>query len=158
MLSCTNPPVHIQARLFTCTNLSPCSHTGTPVPYSNSAFFGTDANITLGGDFDILGRSVAIHDNQEPSTIIACAPIVVSEVISTQLYSSRDQLDEDPLVTFQQASPYENSYLTTSAGYSAEADYVSVLQGAFMNNGQCTVPSTSPYNPFSLTAPTEGEG
>ena len=144
-------------RLFpSCIHL--CSHSGTPTPYSSSAFFGTDANITLGGDFEILGRSIAIHDHEDPSIIIACAPIVVSEVISTRLYAPRDQEEEEPLVTFQQASPYENSYLTTSSAYSAVEDSVAVLQGAFMNNGQCTMSSTSPYNPFSLTAPADGEG
>lgn len=97
---------------------------------------------------------MAIHDDQVPSTIIACAPIVLSEVIATQLYAPRDQDGEDPLVTFQQTSPYESSYLTTSAGFSAETENMAVIQGSFMNNGQCTVSSTSAYNPFSLTAPT----
>lgn len=108
-----------------------------------SAFFYTDTNLTLRGIYNILGRSVAIHEENGGDPIIACAPIVVAENLLVTEF-------DNELLIMEQNSPYENSTLTISDEF-PEGNSMSVYEAVFMTNGLCPA-DAAPYNPFGVTA------
>ncbi len=118
----------------------------SPMPYSSSAFFFTDSNLTLSGLNNILGRSVAIHEENGGMPIIACAPIVVSEILFASEFDNN-------LLYMEQESPYENSSLTLSNGYPEGNPDVAIYEAVFMTNRLCPA-DADPYNPFGVTTTT----
>lgn len=120
----------------------------SPTPYSTSAFFYTDTNLTLGGDFDILGRSVAIHSDVDPSIIIACAPIISAEILYAAKYPDGELL-------ISQNSPYENSTIELLQSYPSNNPGLAILEDAFMVNSLCPATET-PYNPYNIPATSTG--
>ena len=77
-------------------------------------------------------------------SIIACAPIVISESVETFQYPEFD-------VRISQSSPYENSTLVQSAGFKADSEYT-ILSAAWMTSGLCPL-TDEVYNPLGVTAP-----
>lgn len=77
-------------------------------------------------------------------SIIACAPIVVSESVETFQYPEFD-------VRISQSSPYENSTLVQSAGFKADSAYT-ILSAAWMTSGLCPL-TDEVYNPLGVTTP-----
>ena len=123
---------------------------GSPSPFSQSAFFFTDTNLTLTGPQNILGRSLAVHVANGGEPIIACAPIVLAETLAATEYSNN-------LVQFLQETPYENSTVLISESY-PDTDPpagVAIYEAVLMTNGLCPADDT-PYNPFGVTAPGGG--
>lgn len=96
---------------------------------------------------DILARTLTIYNSDDPTSILACAPIVTSETLYTGQANTR-------LLTVWQDSPYENSTLRISEDYPPGNPDVAVLRDAFMTNGLC-LRSSQVYNPFGVST-TEG--
>ena len=109
-----------------------------------SAFFFTDTNLTLSGQKNIIGRSVAVHEAGGGSPIIACAPIVYSETLFAAEYNN--------LLQIKQQSPYENSTVVIAANY-PETDpdpTVAIYEAVLMTNGLCPADDDA-YNPYQVT-------
>lgn len=117
----------------------------SPLPYSMSAFFFTDSTLTLTGEMDILGRSVAIHEANGGGPIIACAPIVVAETIFVAEYGNG-------LVRIQQNSTFEISTLGLSESYPDNDPGMAIYETIIMSNGLCPA-DDAPYNPYVVTNP-----
>lgn len=76
--------------------------------------------------------------------VIACAPIVISELLEVYDYPNFD-------IGITQTSPYENSTLLQSQNFKSSTTYT-ILNAAWMTNVLCPL-SDEPYNPLGITSP-----
>ena len=74
-------------------------------------------------------------------SVIACAPIVISELIEAFQYPEFS-------IQIEQSSPHENSTLVQSDSFK-QAKYT-ILKSAWMSNGLCPM-TDEPYNPLGTT-------
>ena len=110
----------------------------SPSPYRNNGFFYTDTFLNLSS---VINRSIAIHQANSGSPIIACAPLVEVEILQV-----RNVFGE---FAAWQSNRFENTTVTSSI----EASRLSLLSHVIAPNQLChtelaaTNPST--YNPHS---------
>ena len=125
------------------------------LPYREGAFLFTDDTLKLSSG--IVSRSLILREgtymciaNQSEfhnhyllgGSVIACAPIVVSESVETFQYPELD-------VRIRQSSPYENSTLEQSLAFKSESTYT-ILSAAWMTSGLCPL-TGEVYNPLGVT-------
>ena len=110
----------------------------SPSPYRNNGFFYTDTFLNLSS---VINRSIAIHQANSGSPIIACAPLVEVEILQVQKVFGE--------FAAWQSNRFENTTVTSSI----EASRLSLLSHVIAPNQLChtelaaTNPST--YNPHS---------
>lgn len=104
-----------------------------------NAFFFTDAQLTLSGPNNILGRSLALQPKLG-GPITACAPIIEEELVATTYFSSD--------VTIKQSSIFERSSLILGINYPSGNHHTQrILADAWMTNTLCSS-NAATYNPF----------
>lgn len=114
-----------------------------PLPFQEAAFFFTDIFLNLTGVNTVADRSIAIHAPNRGVPIIACAPLVPTEVrVALQFPEGEFQAS--------QASPYEETIILLSS-YSSRLLNLSILTEALNTIGLCSV-DRDPYDPFTAMA------
>ena len=119
---------------------SQISIAGNPLPYEPAAFFFTDIFLNLTGENAVEGRSVAIHAANGTAPIVACAPLVRTEV-RTAVQFSRMYVDA------RQASPYDETAITTASNLPSRR--LTVLTDVLNTYDLCPTDGQI-YNPFPL--------
>lgn len=110
----------------------------SPSPYRNKGFFFTDSFLNLSS---VINRSIAIHQANSGSPIIACAPLVEVETLEVQNVFRE--------FAARQSNQFENTTVTSSI----DASRLRLLSHVVAPNQLChtelaaTNPST--YNPHS---------
>ena len=107
-----------------------------PLPFQNEAFFFTDIFLNLTGVNAVANRSIAIHALNRGVPIIACAPLVPTEVrVALQFPDGQFQAS--------QASPYEETVIEPM-----NVPSLTILSELLNTNGLCPV-DRDPYDPFT---------
>lgn len=109
------------------------------MPHEEAAFFFTDIFLNLTGVNAVEDRSVAIHAANSGMPIIACAPLVNTEVRrAVQLPSM--------YVEARQASPYDTTTVITTSYL--PSNMLTILTDALNTYNLCPVDGAV-YNPFT---------
>ena len=113
-------------------------------PSSVTQHAWTDSNLH---NYDIVGRTVAIHMENRGQPIIACAPIVPLALIQANAYRSPD----NSLFTLSQRSPYDAT-MVISAVNIASNSYQITRDGNIRESGNDTCYSNMVFDPFQTVS------